>query len=153
LEGEHAFYFVVQERVRDLRQQARELAEHVEEARRPGQARPALPVAAPHNVPKIIRHDWDSGPRYGNVLGELSASQDIPLYLEEVGEGAGPFGRPEEVRGRDLAEGLGVLQGVAGGGAAGEEQVLLYLWTANPGGRERVEQLASCYGTAFPGQR
>ncbi len=143
LEGEHAFYFVVQERVRDLRRLARELAEHLEDARRPGSMPALTPQARRSLGAKDWRKEWQRP--HGSMLADLSAAEDIRLYLEEIAQRARPFGSPEEARLRDLADDLALLQALADAVPAGEEQVLLYLWTANPGGRERVEQLAGIY--------
>jgi ATP-dependent Clp protease ATP-binding subunit ClpC len=149
LEGEHAFYFVVQDRVRDLRQRARELAEVLEDSRRPAQARPALPVSS--HLRLLVKPDLPrkEGPRHGAVLAELAAAEDIRLFLEEMAQRARPFGTPEEASLLRLAEEVAVLETLAAAVAVGEEQVLLYVWTANPGGLSRVEQLAACYRDGF----
>ena len=149
LEGEHAFYFVVQERVRDLRQRARELAEMLEDSRRSHRRGPSLPVPAQRDLTKEARTSFDGGPRYGSVLAELAAAEDIRLFLEEMAQRARPFGSAEEAQARALAEDVAVLETLADSVAAGEEQVLLYLWTANPGGLSRVEELARRYAAGF----
>lgn len=143
LEEENAFYFLIQDRVRSLRQQARELGEVLEEARRPSQGVPSLPIRQRWGP---VKETWiQFGPRYSNVLHEMSACQDLRLYLDEMASRARSFGTPQERGLLELVEELAVLDAMADGVARGEERVLVYVWTPSAGGCERVDRLYENY--------
>jgi hypothetical protein len=128
LAGEHVFYFVVQEQIRMLRQQTRELREILEEAERPGRMPPALPVRILSSG-QVQLTPGEKVPRR-NLLGEMAAAQDLSLYLAEVAQQAVRFTDADRLRLVELAEQAALLEVLA---AASDrpsgEQVVLYLWS------------------------
>jgi ATP-dependent Clp protease ATP-binding subunit ClpA len=141
LEGEQVFYFVIQEQVRRLREWARDVLDALAESRRPRQAAPALPVRG--SRPRLKRKvSWSQR----HLLGEMAAAADLSLYLEELAAGAVRTEEGGSGRLLALVEEAALLDVLADAGTrpAGE-QVLLYLWSANPAAQRWVDRLASRY--------
>ena len=109
----------------------------LEESRRPAQASFRLRRRCGTRPGHCSGAGLDDNPPYRNVLGEMAAAADIQLYLEELAGQAGRAGRGDRHEACLAGSGGGRRQ-LAGGAGGCErdkpagEQVLLYLWTANP---------------------
>src|SRR5262249_44186370 len=132
----------IQEQIRSLRQQLRRLAEELEEARRPRRAVPALPVRFPT---RSIYAGRESEP-HRNLLAEMAAAQDLLLYLEELAGQAAPVIPDEGIDRARLVRQAALLDTLAFASSnPGEEEVLVYLWSAAPGGERWVTWLEERY--------
>ncbi|MBY0227894.1 MAG: AAA family ATPase [Gemmataceae bacterium] len=119
MKGEHERYFVLKGLADDLRSALSELREAWEGNRR--KSMPALPPSARVRILNTL--DWGKQ----SLLAEVASADDIGLYLEELAEGAKPFGDDERQALVKLADEAAVLDFLAA--EAGGQHCVLYAWT------------------------
>ncbi len=138
LMGEHQFYFIVQEQLRQLRRWLRDVEEAQEQERRPSEGAPSLPVRV---MPRGLVKE---GPRRSHVLAELAAAQDLHLYLRDLSERSVPLASVGPTDRLRLVRHVALLQLLAESGQ-GEQQVLLHVASGGPAGERWAKGLADVY--------
>jgi hypothetical protein len=143
--GEHQFYFIIQEQLRQLRRRLRDIEEVQEHERRPSQGAPSLPVRLMSRglvgKGKVIEERAGRS----SVLAEMAAAQEIQLYLQDLAEKAVPLASVGPAGLLRLVRHTALLQLLAEAGAGPEEQIVLHVGSSGPAGARWAKGLADIY--------